>query len=70
MTPTGRRLVVAEARSHSATIGRDVEVHLPHGEIEGRAIDLDSDGALLVEAGENAEVRRVVVGDVIHVRPA
>ena len=44
-------------------------MHLPHGEIEGRAVDLDDDGALLVEAGESAELRRVVVGDVIHVRP-
>lgn len=66
----GTRALVAEARSHSATIGRDVEVHLPAGEIEGRAVDLDQDGALLVEAGENAEIYRVVVGDVIHVRPA
>lgn len=66
----GAASIVAEARSHSATIGRDVEVHLPNGEIEGRAVDLDSDGALLVEAGESAQIRRVVVGDVIHVRPA
>ncbi len=66
----GAAAVVAEAKSHSATIGRDVEVHLPHGEVEGRAVGLDADGALLVEAGENSEIHRVVVGDVIHVRPA
>ncbi|MGI9578018.1 MAG: biotin--[acetyl-CoA-carboxylase] ligase [Microthrixaceae bacterium] len=69
-TEDGAGAIVAEARSHSATIGRDVEVHLPTGEIEGRAVDLDSDGALLVESGESAEIHRVVVGDVIHVRPA
>ena len=66
----GTAAVVAEARSHSATIGRDVRVQLPAGELEGRAVGLDADGALLVEAGEDASVHRVVVGDVIHVRPA
>lgn len=68
-TSQGAAAVVDEARSHSATVGRDIEVHLPHGELEGRAVGIDDDGALLVETGESAEVRRVVVGDVLHVRP-
>jgi BirA family biotin operon repressor/biotin-[acetyl-CoA-carboxylase] ligase len=68
-SPDGVGPIVAEARHHSATIGRDIVVHLPAGELEGRAVDLADDGALLVETGGDGVIRRVVVGDVVHVRP-
>jgi BirA family biotin operon repressor/biotin-[acetyl-CoA-carboxylase] ligase len=61
--------VLAEYRRHCVTIGQPVRVHLPSGEvIEGTAVAVDRDGALVVGSG----ARRVTVnaGDVVHVRPA
>lgn len=66
----GRQLVVAAARRLSATLGRRVRVELPAGEvIEGRAVDITADGNLLVEATPG-RLRRIAVGDVVHLRPA
>ncbi len=61
--------VLAEARSRSATIGQTVVAHTDGSEVRGTAVDLDSDGALLVETGAG-DPRRVVVGDVVNLRPA
>ena len=60
---------LADLRARSATLGRDVRVELPGDRVVvGRAVDLAEDGALLVET-RPGEVRRVSVGDVIHLRP-
>jgi BirA family transcriptional regulator, biotin operon repressor / biotin---[acetyl-CoA-carboxylase] ligase len=45
------------------TIGRDVRVELQTGSIEGRAVDVDMAGGLVLESGEV-----VRVGDVVHLR--
>ncbi len=49
-----------------ATVGRAVTVALPGGEsLEGRAVDVDVDGRLVVESPSGA--RRIVsAGDVVH----
>ena len=49
-----------------ATVGRAVTVALPGGEsLEGRAVDVDGDGRLVVESPSGA--RRIVsAGDVVH----
>ena len=60
--------LLEEARARSATIGSDVVVRTPEGEVRGRAVDLDGEGALLVEAG-GASPERIVVGDVLKLRP-
>lgn len=55
-------------RDVCATIGSDVRVSFPGGRtVEGRAVDLDRDGRLVVDTPE----RQVAVnaGDVEHVRP-
>lgn len=55
-------------RARCRTLGRRVRAQLPPGDVEGTAIDLTPDGALLVDtAGGTVEVR---AGDVIHLRPA
>jgi BirA family biotin operon repressor/biotin-[acetyl-CoA-carboxylase] ligase len=55
---------LAEYRSASVTIGKDVEVTLPGGElIHSKAIDISNAGALLLEDGTE-----VTVGDVVHLR--
>jgi BirA family biotin operon repressor/biotin-[acetyl-CoA-carboxylase] ligase len=55
---------LAEYRSASTTLGRDVEVTLPAGKIiRSRAVDISHSGALLLEDGSE-----VTVGDVVHLR--
>ena len=55
---------LAEYRSASVTIGSDVEVSLPGGEIlRSRAVDISNTGALILASGDE-----VTVGDVVHLR--
>ncbi len=64
--PNGQTALMAAARQESATLGRRVSVELADGAVlEGLAEDLDQRGALVL-AGN----RRVVVGDVVHLRSA
>lgn len=58
--------LLAEYRSHSATLGRTVEVTLPGGrQLCGRAVAIDVTGGLIVEEMDgNREL--VTAGDVIH----
>jgi BirA family biotin operon repressor/biotin-[acetyl-CoA-carboxylase] ligase len=55
-------------RARSATLGRRVRVDLGSDELEGDAVDVTSEGHLVVRtpAGD----RTVAVGDVVHLRPA
>ncbi|MFA5368304.1 MAG: biotin--[acetyl-CoA-carboxylase] ligase, partial [Dehalococcoidia bacterium] len=50
----------------SDTIGAKVVVTLPTGQVKGLAIDIDSDGALLLEKG-NGDIERIV-GGVVRLR--
>jgi BirA family biotin operon repressor/biotin-[acetyl-CoA-carboxylase] ligase len=52
-------------RQLSSTLGRRVRVELDPGILEGDALDLADDGALLVRS-ERGELVRVVAGDVTH----
>jgi BirA family biotin operon repressor/biotin-[acetyl-CoA-carboxylase] ligase len=55
--------VLGRYRTACSTVGRDVEVHLPDGEVfTGRAEDVDGRGRLVVDG------RAVGAGDVVHVR--
>jgi BirA family biotin operon repressor/biotin-[acetyl-CoA-carboxylase] ligase len=55
---------LAEYRSASVTIGKDVEVSLPGGEIiHSKAVGISNAGALMLENGSE-----VTVGDVVHLR--
>jgi len=57
--------LLPEYRRHCATIGQDVNVLLPDGEVlSGRASDVDSTGQLVVSG------RTIFAGDVVHVRQA
>lgn len=57
-------VVLGRWRELSATLGMEVRVQLPGETVEGLAEDIGPDGALIV-AG-----RRLVAGDVVHLRPA
>lgn len=62
----------AEYRAHLVTLGRRVRVELPGGDggsrfIEGRAVDVDAQGHLVV-LDDCAMTHRFAAGDVVHVR--
>jgi BirA family biotin operon repressor/biotin-[acetyl-CoA-carboxylase] ligase len=58
-----------EYRNALATVGTAVRVERPDGIIEGRAVDVERDGRLVV-VDACALTHRIDVGDVIHLRPA
>ena len=51
------------------TVGRQVRAQTGTGTIEGRAVDLDLDGSLVLEMPDGTR-ERVRSGEVIHLRPA
>ena len=57
-----------EWRKYSITLGQEINViGVTTNEVySGKAIDIDNDGALMVQVGE--EIRKVVAGDV-SIRP-
>lgn len=61
--------VRARFRELSSTLGRRVRAELPGGVVQGEAVDLAEDGALLVRTDDGA-IERVVSGDVVHLRLA
>jgi BirA family biotin operon repressor/biotin-[acetyl-CoA-carboxylase] ligase len=70
--PDGPTSLMDQARAWSATLGRRVRVDLGGEQIEGEALELTDDGALVVGVGPGPgrERRVVVAGDVVHLRPA
>lgn len=62
--------ITARYRSELATIGQRVRVELPDGtSIEGRAIDVEADGRLVV-LDDCAISHRFDTADIVHLRPA
>ena len=60
--------VFEQYRGQLVTLGEDVRVELPAGMIEGRAVDLEPDGRLIVVDGAGVR-HRLDTGDVVHLRP-
>jgi BirA family transcriptional regulator, biotin operon repressor / biotin---[acetyl-CoA-carboxylase] ligase len=54
-------------RQFSVTLGEQVKIEMQHGRIEGLAVNIDEDGALLVRR-DSGIMEKVVAGDVIHCR--
>lgn len=59
--------LLANYEVNSATIGREVQVELPAGILQGVATGVDPAGHLIVNDGTESHV--VSVGDVVHLRP-
>ena len=53
-----------EWTKRSSTIGKDVSIMTGEGRINGKAIKIDNDGALIISKGKI--VQRILVGDIIH----
>jgi BirA family biotin operon repressor/biotin-[acetyl-CoA-carboxylase] ligase len=56
-----------EWKEHSGILGHHIKILSHHKTIEGEAVDLDSDGALLVRK-DSGFIEKVLAGDVIKVR--
>lgn len=51
-------------RARLTTLGQQVVVRDGGAEVRGLAVDVDAQGALLVQTGANGEPRRVIAGDI------
>jgi BirA family transcriptional regulator, biotin operon repressor / biotin---[acetyl-CoA-carboxylase] ligase len=60
----GFKKVREEWRDLSATVGHRVKIHCHDGRIEGQALDVDKDGALVVRLDSGIQ-KRILSGDVI-----
>ncbi|MCK9440550.1 MAG: biotin--[acetyl-CoA-carboxylase] ligase [Methanothrix sp.] len=63
----GSKEIYEEWRSRSLTLNRQVLITSVAGDKVGEAVDLAEDGALLLRTGD--ELKRVLAGDCIHLRP-
>ena len=64
----GFEAVLEEWKKYSCTLGQAVKVIAPDKTYYGKAIDIDSEGLLIVEKDEGG-IEKVVAGDV-SIRPA
>ena len=56
--------IIKEWKRLAITIGRDVKVQSGNSFVEGRAVDIDDNGALLIK-DRNGVIQKVLSGDVI-----
>ena len=59
--------IYKEWRSLSLSLGKRVRISSAEGDLLGQVVDLDGDGALILQQGR--ENRRILAGDCIHLRP-
>ncbi|MDD5128958.1 MAG: biotin--[acetyl-CoA-carboxylase] ligase, partial [Candidatus Omnitrophica bacterium] len=63
----GSKVIIDKCRSFSLTLGRRVKIYCQDKHIEGAAIDIDQDGALLIRK-DSGLMQKVFSGDVMHCR--
>jgi BirA family biotin operon repressor/biotin-[acetyl-CoA-carboxylase] ligase len=63
----GAQTIIDKWRSFSLTLGRRVKIYYQDKHIEGQAVDIDSDGALLIRKDSGLTIK-VFSGDIIHCR--
>jgi len=56
--------ITSEWTKRSSTIGRNVSIVTNDGKLNGKAVKMDSDGALIIYRGKNS--KRILVGDLTH----
>jgi len=56
--------IKSEWTKRSSTIGRNVSIITSEGNINGKAVKIDSDGALIISKGKKAE--KILVGDITY----
>jgi len=63
----GGAAIIDKWRSLSFTLGRQVKVYCQNKHIEGRAVDIDNDGSLLIRK-DSGIIQKISSGDVLHCR--
>ncbi|MDD5464824.1 MAG: biotin--[acetyl-CoA-carboxylase] ligase [Candidatus Omnitrophica bacterium] len=63
----GSKVIIDKWRNFSSTLGRHVKVYCQDKHIEGCAVDIDHDGALLVRKASGI-IQKISSGDVMHCR--
>ena len=58
------RKIINQWTKRSSTIGRNVSIVTVNGNINGKAVKIDNDGALLISKGKKIE--RILAGDIKH----
>ena len=56
--------IVNQWTERSSTIGRNVSIVTGNGRMNGKAVKINNDGALVISKGKNVE--KILVGDIIH----
>ena len=56
--------IKSEWTKRSSTIGRNVSIITSEGNVSGKAVKIDSDGALIISKGKKAE--KILVGDITY----
>jgi len=56
--------IINQWTKRSSTIGRNVSIVTENGSINGKAVKIDNDGALIISKGKKVE--KILVGDIIH----
>lgn len=59
--------IIDKWRLFNTTLGKRVKVYLQTGYLEGEAIDIDADGALLLRK-DSGIIQRITSGDIVHCR--
>ncbi|MFH1442023.1 MAG: biotin--[acetyl-CoA-carboxylase] ligase [Candidatus Omnitrophota bacterium] len=59
--------IIDKWRGLNTTLGRRVKVNLQTGHLEGEAVDIDADGALLLRK-DSGLTQRITAGDIVHCR--
>ena len=59
--------VLDQWRTYASTLGREVRIETPDGEVTGEAVDIEYPGSLVVDTG--SERVSVAAGDCDHLRP-
>ncbi len=63
----GAAPIMDKWRSFNATLGQRVRISSSRVHVEGRAVDIDADGGLLVQK-DNGNLQKFMAGDVSHLR--
>jgi BirA family biotin operon repressor/biotin-[acetyl-CoA-carboxylase] ligase len=63
----GASSILERWRQHNTTLGRRVKVYCQHKHVEGEALNIDTDGGLIIRK-DNGINEKVMAGDVVHCR--
>lgn len=63
----GGRIIIEKWREHNITLGKRIKVYYHKEHLEGQAVDIDSDGGLLLRK-DSGVINKVMAGDVVHCR--